>query len=233
MGINKRATRTRRIASCAAALAAALLLAWGCCVGATIKIGRIGDFLNGVIAVSAEVSIDAFTSFSFDGDFAAWADIPAFAVDAIEADLSTAVYTSGEASLDIDYDAADEGLALLAADDPALSEPMLFAAWSGDKYTMDEDVCYLGWLDANSVHIAAGRCGDGTGVMYCWRPDNGMGDPYCELCESGGCAPCDMTGDLDDCLPPAPSSGSIDLDVDVDIDIDIDIDVDNGTGGAP
>ena len=215
--------------------AAVLCLAWGCCVGATIKLSRIADFLSGIVEISGSASVEV--SSSFDGDFAGWADIPAFSVEELDVDLSGAAYYEGSTSFDVDYDAAKEQVALLkAVDDAALGAPMIFAAWSGDKYTIDGGVCYVGWVGDAEAHLAASWCGDGGGVMICSMSTVGAGALSCDLCEgSSACTPCSMNGRLEDCLPPEPTGGSIDLDVDIDIDIDIDIDVDNGlgTGGAP
>lgn len=231
----RRESRAKRIAPAIAGIAAALLLAWGCCAGVSLKLGRVGDFLSGVVEISGSVSVDAMVSSSFDGDFAGWADIPAFSAEEFDIDLSGAVYFEASHSFDVDYDAAAEDLRLLAADDPdVLGEPAIFAAWAGDKYTADAGVCYVGWVGATEVHLAASWCGDDGGVMLCDMPSGAAAGPTCRQCLGGSsCTDCDMGGDMEDCLPPAPSSGSVDLDVDVDIDIDIDIDVDLGVGGAP
>jgi hypothetical protein len=226
------ASGPRRIASRAAALAAALFLAWGCCVGATIKLSRVADFLSGVIEISGSASVEV--SSSFDGDFAGWADIPAFSEDELDVDLSGAAYYEGSESFDVDYDAANEQVALLRAVAPAApGAPMIFAAWSGDKYTIDGGVCYVGWVGDAEAHLAASWCGDGGGVMVCSMPI-ASSTASCDLCEgSSPCTPCDPGGRLEDCLPAEPTGGSVDLDVDIDIDIDIDIDVGDDTGGAP
>lgn len=209
-------------------LAAALLLAWGCCDGLRVKLSRVGDFLQGIIDLSGSVSIEG--SSSFGGDFAAWADIPAFDEGEIEFDLTGAVYFEGSDELDVDYDAADEELALLRADGA-----VIFAAWRGDKYTADKGVCWLGWVEGGEAKLAAAWCGDDAGVMYCGMPTSGQGEPTCDLCESssGACAACDMDARLSACLPPKPTSGSVDVDVDIDIDIDVDMDLDEETCGAP
>lgn len=218
-------------------LAAALATTWGCCDDPRINLSRIGDFLNGVLDLSLDLSIDELVSFSFDGDFAGWAGIPAFSTDEIEVDLTAAAYFEGDASFDIDLDALKEDVRLIAADVTGSAVPVLFATWRGDKYTADKGVCYLGWVDETRLVLAATWCGDDSGVMYCWRPDNGMGDPSCELCETstGGCTGCAMNERLTACLPPKPASIDVDVDIDIDIDIDIDMDMDVGgdTCGAP
>jgi hypothetical protein len=219
--------RTRGNAIRAAVLlAAALLLAWGCCDGARIKLSRIADFLSGVVEISIDLSMDEFVSASFDGNFAAWAEIPAFSVDEIETDLTAALYATGSASFDMDNDAAAESVVVLAADDDStFVAPIFFASWRGDKYTADKGVCYLGWVDETQVRIAATWCGDATGVMYCTTSKSGQGAPECDLCEasSGACAACDLDGRMTSCLPPKPLSGSIDIDVDIDLDVDFDV----------
>jgi hypothetical protein len=230
--------RTNPVARCktafrAAVLAAAvLLLAWGCCGNPSIKIGRIADFLNGVISISIELSLSTFATMTFDGDFGAWAAIPEFSTDEITADLSAAAFFHSKMSFDVDYDAADEGIELLGADDAALSRPLFFASWRGDKYTADSGVCYLGWVDEDEVRLAASWCGEDEGVMYCSMHASGYGVLSCELCEAGSaCVTCDMGGELNACLP-TKISGSIDIDVDIDIDIDVDVDVGIGECGG-
>ena len=164
---------------------------------------------------------------AFDGDFASWAEIPAFPVDEIETDLESAAYMGNVAPFrfDMDYDAADEGVSLLVALDAALRPLVVFASWRGDKYTADKGVCYLGWVEGGTARLAATWCGKGAGVMYCAMPASGEGAPTCELCDSadGACAACSMGGRLDSCLPKESIAGSVDLDVDIDFDLDGDL----------
>lgn len=227
-------------AATALALAAAVAaLAWGCCDGLSIRLSRMADFLGGVIDVSAEVSADVsgagLVGVAFDGDFAGFADIPAFPAGEIAADLSGAAWSGGGGSFDMDYDAAREDVALLAAQGGALASPLVFASWRGDRYTADKGVCWLGWVEGAEARLAASWCGDETGLMYCEMPTVEGATPACELCdaETGGCAACDMGGRLKSCLPEKSVSGSIDIDIDIDFDHDQDVEADADTDGAP
>jgi hypothetical protein len=219
----------------AAKVAAAALLAWGCCDGLSLRLSRMADFLFGVIELSAEVSASGLASVTFSGDFAGFADIPAFPADEVDLDLTGAAYVGGSAKRDVDYDAAKEKVTLLVAQGGALAAPAVFAKWHGDRYTADKGVCYLGWVDGPLVRLAATWCGDESGLMYCEMPSNETGAPSCELCdaETGSCAACDMGDREKACLPPKSVSGGIDIDIDIDFDHDQDVALDTDPDGAP
>jgi hypothetical protein len=222
--------------------AAASLAAWGCCDGLSIRLSRVADFLSGVVSVSGEVSAEFSSSdpglatASFDGDFASFADIPAFPADQIETDLSAAAYLGRHAARDVDCDAAEEDMTVLYADVASPAADVVFASWSGDAYTADKGVCYLGWVEGGEARLAASWCGDDSGLMYCSMPTAAaVAAPTCELCdsESGACAACDMGGRLFSCLPPKSVSGGIDIDIDIDFDHDGDLAPFEDSDGAP
>ncbi len=206
----------------------ALLLASACCDSGSLRLGRISAFLSGVFEVAFELEIDGYVSFSFDGDTGDWAQIPEFDDTRIVIDLSAAAFSRRQVAYDVDWDAIDESLGLLLAQDigPSISD-LLFIRWRGDSYTADKGVCYLGWTEHGEVKIAASRCNDDIGVMYCRMNQWSDGPAICESCYTGqSCELCDMEESLGKCLPHDSSGSSVDLDVDVDIDIDIDMDVD-------
>ncbi len=206
----------------------ALLLASACCKEGSLRLGRISGFLSGVFEVAFELDIDGYASFSFDGDTGGWARIPAFDDERIVTDLSAAAFSGNQVEHDVDWDASDETLYLVLAQEIGLSIPdILFVRWKGDSYTADKGVCYLGWTEHGEVKIAASRCDDDIGVMYCRMNQWSDGPAVCESCYTGqSCELCDMTESLGDCLPDDSSGSSVDIDVDIDIDIDIDMDVD-------
>ena len=236
MTTKRRLPRSWAAAFRAATLAAAAgALAWGCCDGLSLRLSRMADFLSGVIDLSAAVSVSGLASATFNGDFATWADVPAFPAGEIDLDLTGAAWVGGSEKRDMDYDAAKEKVTLLAAQGGALAAPAVFATWRGDRYTADKGVCYLGWVDGALVRLAAAWCGDESGLMYCEMPSSGTGAPSCELCdaETGACNACDMHDREKSCLPPKSVSGGIDIDIDIDFDHDQDVMLDTDPDGAP
>jgi hypothetical protein len=215
------------------ALAAGLALA-ACCRDLSLGLGRVRDFLAGVLDLSLTVDAEAFGSTGFEGDFDGWSDIPLFDSGEIATDLSGAAWGEALLDVDLDLDGVAEGTRLLLPDGVSTSgNRLVFVSWRGDAYTVDKGVCWLGWAEGGSVKLAAARCGQPTGVMYCSMPAAEGGTVSCELCPaSGSCAACDMDGDLDECLPEEEGGGSIDIDVDIDADIDLDMDADR-TAGEP
>ncbi len=217
------------------ALVVGLALA-ACCRDLSLGMGRVRDFLSGVLDISLSVDVDVFVSSSFSGGFDAWADIPLFDSGEVATDLSAATWGEALLDFDLDLDGAAEDTRLLLPDGvPTSGSRLVFVSWRGDSYTVDKGVCYLGWAEGGRVKLVAARCGEATGLMVCSMPATGGDTVSCELCPaSGSCELCDMGGDLDDCLPEKKVGGSIDIDVDIDVDIDLDIDLDaNRSAGEP
>ncbi len=211
------------------ALVFTLLLAAACCTNGDLRLGRISAFLSGVFEVAFELEIDGYISFDFDDDLGDWAQIPAFDDARIETDLSAAAFSRNNlVKYDVDWDAFDEPLELLLAQDigSGISD-LLLVQWRGDAYTADKGVCYLGWTEHGEVKLAASHCDDDIGIMYCRMNQWSDGPAVCESCYTGqSCTLCDMKESLGKCLPDDSPGSSVDLDVDIDIDIDIDMDVD-------
>jgi hypothetical protein len=207
---------------------AATLATSACCRDLSLGLGRVRDFLSGVLDLSLTVDAGVFVSSSFSGSFDAWADIPLFDSGEISTDLSAATWAEALIEVDIDLDGLAEDARLLLPEGVATGgNRLVFVSWRGDAYTVDKGVCYLGWVEGGRVELAASRCGEDLGVMRCSMPTAGGGALSCRLCPaSGSCAACDTGGDLDDCLPEKEGGGSIDIDVDIDADIDADIDFD-------
>ncbi len=184
--------------------------------------------MSGVFEVAFELHIDSYVSFDFDGDTGGWAQIPALDDARIATDLSAAEFSRSLVGYDVDFDAVDESVKLLLAQDVGSGTPdLLLIHWDGDAYTADKGVCYLGWTEQGRVKIAASHCNDDVGVMYCRMNQGSDGPVICERCYTGeACQICDMNSSLGKCLPSSSSESSVDLDVDIDIDIDIDMDVD-------
>ena len=215
----------------------------GCCDGLSIRLSRMVDFLSGVVGISGSVSADvaasdsAFASVVFSGDFAGFADIPAFPSDEVETDLSGATWLGGGVAFDMDYDASDEDVTVLFADVPSPGADVVFSSWRGDAYTADKGVCYLGWAESGEARLAATWCGEESGLMFCSMPAGVAGAaPSCERCDAqtGSCTACDMSDRLKSCLPKKSASGSVDIDIDIDIDFDHDgeLSVDSDADGA-
>ncbi|HUT77345.1 MAG TPA: hypothetical protein VM285_06650 [Polyangia bacterium] len=203
-----------------------------CCRDLSLGLWRVRDFLSGVLDISLTVDAEIFVSTGFEGDFDDWSDIPLFDDGEIETDLTAAAYSGALFEIDLDFDGIEEKTSLILAEGAAASgNRPIFVAWEGDSYTVDKGVCYLGWAENGDVKLAAARCGQSTGVMYCSMPQNSEDLARCELCPaSGACTPCDMDGELDDCLPEKEAGGSIDIDIDIDADIDLDMDADRSAG---
>ena len=205
-----------------------LLLVSACCDKGSLRLRRISAFLSGVFEVAFELEIDGYASFDFDGDAGDWARIPAFDGARIATDLSAAAFSRQQAGYDVDWDAVDETIRLVLAEnaDPDIPD-LLLIQWGGDAYTADKGVCYLGWTEQGQVKIAASHCDDDIGVMYCRMSQGSDGPAICEGCYTGqACQLCDMKKSLNDCLPSSSDGSSVDVDVDIDIDIDMDIDLD-------
>ena len=145
-----------------------LLLVSACCDKGSLRLRRISAFLSGVFEVAFELEIDGYASFDFDGDAGDWARIPAFDGARIATDLSAAAFSRQQAGYDVDWDAVDETIRLVLAEnaDPDIPD-LLLIQWGGDAYTADKGVCYLGWTEQGQVKIAASHCDDDIGVMYC------------------------------------------------------------------
>jgi len=226
--------RARRPDGWLTALLAAVALS-ACCASGSIGLGRIADFLSGVLEVSLETSSSGYVTYALSGSLGGWADIPSLDEARLELDLSAATWADRFVDYDVDYDAVDEALRLLRAETGAAAGgELVFVSWSGDAYTADKGVCYLGWVGEDETVIAASYCGETTGAMYCSMNRGAQGKAECESCdETGDCAACDLTKSLEACLPPEESGASLDIDVDIDIDIDIDMDIDmDGSGDA-
>jgi len=221
----------------AAALVTTLVCAvvvTACCVSGAIKLGRIKGFLSGVFELSGEAELTGTTTYSFDGELGAWADIPSFDLDELDVDISTASYYRGFVEFDVDYDASEERIEVLRAEGAGSTGALTvsFFSWGGDKYTLDKNVCYLGWAEGGDVYLSAAYCGETTGAMYCRMPGANEDNAYCESCDEGGsCSSCSMKKDFKECLPAKAGGGSIDLDIDIDIDIDVDMDADQHAEG--
>jgi len=209
------------------ALVVGLALA-ACCRDLSLSLGRVRDFLSGVLEISLTAEGSLFVSSSFSGDFRGFANIPLFDEGGIAADLSGATWQAAVLEFDVDLDGfAEETRLLLPQGVQASGSRLIFVAWRGDSYTVDKGVCYLGWPESGRVKLAASRCGKSSGVMYCSMPANDETLARCEFCPAtGACGACDMTGDFDDCLPAEKISGSLDIDIDIDADIDFDLDHD-------
>jgi hypothetical protein len=210
------------------ALALALLLS-SCCVSGSIGLGRVSGFMEGVLEISADLNLEGFVDHDFAGGAGVWADVGSFDQTRVETDLSAAVFTQANIVHDVDDDVFEERISLLrAVTSAAVGGEVLFVSWTGDEYTVDKGVCYLGWLEGSEVKLAASYCEVNLGTMYCTANQSSDPRPSCETCDSDGmCIACDMGKSLDACLPPKSIGGSVDLDIDIDIDIDIDVATDD------
>jgi len=222
--MNMRTGFTRTALASMGTLVFTLLLVSACCDGGSISLGRISAFLSGVFEVTFELEIDGSFTSNYDGDPGGWAQIPALDDTRIETDLSATTFSESLVKYDVDLDVIDEPLKILLVQD---TSEVFFIQWSGDAYTADKGVCYLGWHEFGAVKIAASHCDDDVGVMYCRMNQGSDGPATCIGCYADEpCVPCDMKESLGKCLPSSSSGSSVDLDVDIDIDIDIDMDVD-------
>ena len=207
----------------ASALFATAIGASGCCDEASLNMSRISGFLEGVVDLRTELDLSTFASLSFSGTIGSWAHVPSLSQYRIEADLSDVEYSSGSVEYDVDFDGADERIRVVETVKGS-GQQLLFASWKGDEYTLDDDVCYLGWVEGGVVKLAASPCGEDAGTMFCDQLLSGATDPDCERCNAAGlgCVDCDMSGDLNDCLPE--EKGGVDLDVDIDADAGTEVD---------
>jgi hypothetical protein len=80
-------------------------------------------------------------------------------------------------------------------------------AWKGDKYTLDEETCYLSWLDGNTMVVVSARCNSDETLRKCQMRVDDSSSLSCQGCNSDGeCVSCDADDSVESCKPEEEST---------------------------
>jgi hypothetical protein len=196
-----------------AALAICVLLSAGsCCEKSELELSRVDDFMASVGKLSANGSIywaplaagQASVVVSLESwSNMVWFDAARFGFD-IQANAEFEMLT---ASMDVDNDAVKEKVYRLQITNPdSTAMPVFFYRWSGDRYTLDENRTYLGWVSGGTSHLVISANQSTSGGVVCVAPVNAPVSFECSPCtNSYRCGACDDDGSLSSCVSAGES----------------------------
>ncbi|MBN2340639.1 MAG: hypothetical protein JXX29_06375 [Deltaproteobacteria bacterium] len=217
------------------------LLVGGCCDGGKLRLPRMDGFLDGVFELSGDFDWNLAIDVDADFSFALWSGISIAnaARLGIQIDLD-ATFEIGTISFDVDNDGFDEEVeALIVSNPQSQVQSLVLFKWSGDKYTLDDDMVYLAWVSANTVMMVTMESGSSSGAMVCEHGAVGDDETVCRACNASfACEVCDESSSLESCVSagetvigtgPDSDTGT-DTDTGSDSDSGIDTGVDSDTG---
>lgn len=189
-----------------------LLAAGGCCEKSELELSRVDDFMASVGKFSADGSIywaplaagqaSAVVSLESWSNMG-WFDAARFGFD-IQANAEFEMLAT---SMDVDNDAVKEKVYRLQVTNPdSTAMPVFFYRWSGDRYTLDENTTYVGWVEAGTSHLVVSTNQSSSGGVVCVAPVNGAAAFECSPCTSSyRCGVCDDDGSLSSCVSAGES----------------------------
>lgn len=187
-----------------------LLLLYGCCTDIHLSLGRYRDSMDVSLDLIGDlaIEIDTFSSFDLDTSIGIWAGFSWSLNADININIPTVEFRIKTLRLDIDRDGVDEAVRALAAVDPLDSDNhQIMVAWKGDKYTLDEKICYLSWLDGSTMVIVSARCNSDDTLRKCEMRVDDASSMSCEGCNAEGeCVSCDADDSIDSCKPERESA---------------------------
>ncbi len=186
------------------------LLLYGCCTDIHLSLGRYRDSMEVSLKLigDLELEFDTFKPFDLDTSIGVWAGFSWSLNTELNIDIDAVDFQTKKLRLDIDRDGKDEAIRALAAVDKNDSgDYQILVAWKGDKYTLDEETCYLSWLEGNTVVIVSARCNSNETLRKCQMRVDDSSSLSCQGCNAEGeCVPCDADESVESCKPEGEST---------------------------
>jgi hypothetical protein len=189
-----------------------LLSAGSCCEKSELELSRVDDFMTSVGKLSVDASIFwaplAAGQASAVVSLESWSNMGWFDATRFGFDIqANAEFEMLATSLDVDNDAVKEKVYRLRITNPdSTAMPVFFYRWSGDRYTLDENTTYVGWVEAGMSHLVVSTNQSSSGGVVCVAPVNGAAAFECSPCTNRyRCGVCDDDGSLSSCVSAGES----------------------------
>jgi hypothetical protein len=186
------------------------LLLYGCCTDIHLSLGRYRDSMDVSLQLigDLELEIDKFKPFDLNTSIGIWAGFSWSLNAELDIDIDAVDFRTKKLRLDIDRDGVEEAIRALAAVDKSDSNDYrIMVAWKGDTYTLDEETCYLSWLDGNTIVIVSARCNSDETLRKCQMRVDDPSSLSCQGCNAdGACVSCDADESVESCKPEGDST---------------------------